>query len=33
MVAQVWDLLVLYNLLGKLITYMKYKGGNISTLA
>ncbi len=33
MVVQVWDLLAPYNLLDKLITYMKYEGGNISTLA
>lgn len=32
MALQVKDLLSLYNLLNKLITYVKYKGGNLSTL-
>jgi hypothetical protein len=32
MALQVKDLLSLYNLLHKLITYVKYKGGNLSTL-
>jgi hypothetical protein len=33
MAAQVKELLSSYNLLNKLITYMKDKGGNLSTLA
>ncbi len=33
MVAQVKELLSCYNLLEKLIAYMKDKGGNLSTLA
>jgi hypothetical protein len=33
MVAQVKELLLSYNLLDKLITYMKDEGGNLSTLA
>jgi hypothetical protein len=32
MVVQVKDLLSLYNLLDKLIVYVKDKGGNLSTL-
>jgi hypothetical protein len=32
MALQVKDLLSSYNLLTKLITYVKYKGGNLSTL-
>jgi hypothetical protein len=31
MAIQVKDLLLSYNLLAKLITYVKYKGGNLST--
>jgi hypothetical protein len=33
MVTQVKELLLSYNLLDKLITYMKDEGGNMSTLA
>jgi hypothetical protein len=33
MVAQLKQLLLFYNLLDKLITYMKDEGGNLSTLA
>jgi len=33
MVAQVKDLLFLYSLYDKLITYVKDEGGNLSTLA
>jgi hypothetical protein len=33
MATQVKDLLSLYNLLDKLITYVKDAGGNLSTLA
>jgi hypothetical protein len=32
MALQVKNLLSLYNLLDKLITYVKYKGGNLFTL-
>jgi len=32
MALQVKDLLSLYNLLNKLIAYVKYNGGNLSTL-
>jgi hypothetical protein len=33
MVAQVKDLLLFYNLLDKIIAYVKNEGGNLSTLA